>query len=266
MGTNALASYIVLACRPRSVDAPQTDRRSFVAELRRDLPAALRHLQQGNIAPVDFAQAAIGPGMAIYSRYARILESSGNSMTVRMALSLINQTLTEVLSELEDEFDPDTRWAIPWFEQHGFGEGEFGEAELLSKAKVTSVAGLQQVGLVHSKGGRVRLVRPDELRSNWDPATDKRLTIWEMTHHLLRVYFYEKAGDVATAELLSKLGRNSDMARDLAYRLFHICEKTKRSQEAQAYNALVLGWPEIVRLAREGVRSRPPQPQLFDQE
>jgi putative DNA methylase len=255
-----------LACRPRSVDAPQTDRRSFVAELKRDLPAALRHLQQGNIAPVDFAQAAIGPGMAIYSRYARILESSGSSMTVRMALSLINQTLTEVLSELEDEFDPVTRWAIPWFEQHGFGEGEFGEAELLSKAKVTSVAGLQQVGLVHSKGGRVRLLRPDELQANWDPATDKRLTIWEMTHHLLRVYFYEKAGDVATAELLSKLGRNSDMARDLAYRLFHICEKKKRSQEAQAYNALVLGWPEIARLAREGVRSRPPQPQLFDQE
>ena len=124
MGTNALASYIVLACRPRPIDAAETDRRSFVAELKRDLPSALRHLQQGNIAPVDFAQAAIGPGMAIYSRYTRILESSGNAMTVRTALSLINQTLTEVLSEQEDEFDPDTRWAIPWFEQHGFDGGE----------------------------------------------------------------------------------------------------------------------------------------------
>jgi putative DNA methylase len=266
MGANALASYIVLACRPRPDDAPQTDRRSFAAELKRDLPAALKHLQQGNIAPVDFAQAAIGPGMAIYSRYSRILQSTGGAMTVRTALSLINQTLTEVLSSQEDEFDSDTRWAIPWFEQHGFDDGDFGDAELLSKAKVTSIGGLRDARMIHSKAGRVRLLRPDELQSNWDPATDKRLTIWEMTHHLLRVYFYEKAGDVATAELLSKLGRNSDMARDLAYRLFHICEKKKRSQEAQAYNALVLGWPEIVRLAREGVRSRPPQPQLFDQE
>lgn len=266
MGTNALASYIVLACRPRPVDAPQTDRRSFVAELKRDLPTALRHLQQGNIAPVDFAQAAIGPGMAIYSRYTRILESSGNSMTVRMALSLINQTLTEVLSELEDEFDADTRWAIPWFEQHGFGEGDFGDAELLSKAKVTSVAGLQQARIIHSKAGKVRLLRPDELPPNWDPATDKRLTVWEMTHHLLRLYFHEKAGDMATADLLSKLGKNGDLARDLAYQLFHLCEKKKRSQEALAYNALVLGWPEIARLARDGAKPQLSQTQLFSQE
>ena len=266
MGTNALASYIVLACRPRPLDATQTDRRSFVAELKRDLPAALKHLQQGNIAPVDFAQAAIGPGMAIYSRYSRILESSGNPMTVRIALSLINQTLTEVLSELEDEFDPDTRWAIPWFEQHGFGEGDFGDAELLSKAKVTSVAGLQQAHVIHSKAGKVRLLRPDELAPNWDPTTDKRLTVWEMTHHLLRVYFHGKAGDMATAELLRKLGNNSHMARDLAYQLFHVCEKKKRPQEALAYNALVLGWPEIARLAREGTKAQLSQTDLFNQE
>ena len=264
MGTNALASYIVLACRPRAVDAQQTDRRSFVAELKRELPSALKHLQQGNIAPVDFAQAAIGPGMAIYSRYSRILESTGNAMTVRTALSLINQTLTEVLSELEDEFDPDTRWAIPWFEQHGFGEGDFGDAELLSKAKVTSVAGLQQARIIYSKAGKVRLLRPEELPSNWNPATDKRLTVWEMTHHLLRLYFHEKAGDMATADLLRKLGRNGDLARDLAYQLFHVCEKKKRSQEAQAYNALVLGWPEIARLARQGTQAS--QPQLFGKE
>jgi putative DNA methylase len=265
MGTNALASYIVLACRPRPDDAAQTDRRSFVADLRRDLPAALKHLQQGNIAPVDFAQAAIGPGMAIYSRYSRILESGGNTMTVRAALSLINQTLTEVLSEQEDEFDSDTRWAIPWFEQHGFDEGDFGDAELLSKAKVTSVAGLLQARLIHSKAGKVRLLRPHELPSNWEPETDKRLTIWEMTHHLLRLYFHEKAGDVVTANLLRKLGRSSDVARDLAYRLFNVCEKNKRSQEALAYNALVLGWPEIARLAREGARTQETQTELFTQ-
>src|SRR5207247_5124219 len=142
MGTNALASYIVLACRPRTADAAQTDRRSFIAELKHDLPTALRHLQQGNIAPVDFAQAAIGPGMAVYSRYNRILESKGTPMTVRTALSLINQTLTEVLSEQEDEFDADTRWAMTWFDQYGFTEGEFGVAETLSKAKNTSVDGM----------------------------------------------------------------------------------------------------------------------------
>jgi putative DNA methylase len=266
MGANALASYIVLACRARPDEAPQTDRRSFAAELKHDLPAALKHLQQGNIAPVDFAQAAIGPGMAIYSRYSRILESTGNAMTVRTALSLINQTLTEVLSSQEDEFDPDTRWAIPWFEQHGFDEGDFGDAELLSKAKVTSIGGLRDAHMIHSKGGRVRLLRPDELSPHWDPATDKRLTIWEMTHHLLRLYVHDKAGDVATAELLRKLGNDGDVARDLAYRLFNICEKRKLSQEAQAYNALVLGWSEIARLARETTQSRLPQTQLFAQE
>lgn len=252
MGTNALASYIVLACRSRPEKAPETDRRSFVAELKRELPAALRLLRQGNIAPVDFAQAAIGPGMAVFSKYRRILEASGTAMTVRTALSLINQTLTEVLSEEEDEFDPDTRWAIAWFEEHGFDEGDFGEAEVLSKAKVTSVTGLEQAGILRSKRGKVRLLRPEELPKDWDPASDKRLPIWEMTHHLVRVYFYEKAGDRATAELLRKLGSRGEVARDLAYRLFDISEKKKRSQEAQAYNALVLGWPEIARLAREG--------------
>jgi putative DNA methylase len=254
MGSNALASYIVLACRPRPADAPQTDRRAFVAELKRELPVALRRLQQGNIAPVDFAQAVIGPGMAIYSKYSRILEASGRPMSVRTALALINQTLTEVLSEQEDEFDNDTRWAIAWYEQHGFEEGEFGEAELLSKAKVTSVEGLHQAGIVGRGGGKVRLLRPDELPDEWDPTRDRRVTVWEATHHLLRLYYHEKRGDVATAELLRKLGSRGELARDLAYRLFALAEKKGRSQDAQAYNALVLGWPEVARLARQQER------------
>ena len=254
-GTNSLASYIVLACRPRPADAPETDRRSFVAELKRELPVAIKRLQQGNIAPVDFAQAAIGPGMAIYSKYRRILEASGRPMSVRTALALINQTLTEVLSEAEEECDNDTRWAIAWFEQHAFEEGDFGQAELLSKAKVTSVRGLEEAGIVRATGGKVRLLRPEELPKTWDPERDRRLTVWEMTHHLLRVYYHEKAGDVATAELLRKLGSQGELARELAYRLFRLAEKRGRSQEAQAYNALVLGWPEIARLARETGRS-----------
>jgi putative DNA methylase len=261
MDANALASYIVIACRPRPEDAPRTDRRSFVAELKRELPTALRRLQQGNIAPVDFAQAAIGPGMAIYSKYSRILEASGRPMSVRTALALINQTLTEVLSEQEDEFDADTRWAIAWYEQHGFGEGEFGDAELLSKAKVTSVHGLVEAGVVHSRGGKVRLLRPEELPGDWDPSRDSRFTVWEATHHLLRVYCHEKRGDEATAELLGKLGSRGELARDLAYRLFALAEKKGRSQDAQGYNALALGWPEIARLARE---ARTAQEGLFD--
>lgn len=250
MGTNALASYIVLACRPRPEDAPQTDRRGFVTELKRELPGALRKLQQGNIAPVDFAQAAIGPGMAIFSRYSRVLEPDGRPMTVRTALALINQVLAEVLTEQEDEFDNETRWAIAWFEQHGFEEGDFGDAELLTKAKVTTVSRLQEAGIVLARGGDVRLLRPVELPKDWDPDRDDRPTVWGAAHHLIRVYYHEKAGDAATAELVRKLGSRAELARDLAYRLYGICERKGRSQEAQAYNALVLGWPELARLAR----------------
>jgi len=251
MDSNALASYIVLACRLRPEDAPQTDRRRFVEELRRELPGALRRLQQGNIAPVDFAQAAIGPGMAIFSRYSRVLEPDGKPMTVRTALGLINQVLTEVLSAQEDEFDNETRWAIAWFQQHGFGEGDFGDAELLSKAKVTSVDGLVVAGIAVSRGGKVRLLRPEELPKDWDPEREDRPTVWGAVHHLIRVYYHEKAGDEATAQLLRKLGSRAELARDLAYRLYVISERKGWTQEAQGYNALVLGWPELVRLARE---------------
>jgi len=211
------------------------------------------------VAPVDFAQAAIGPGMAIYSKYSRILEPNGEAMTVRTALGLINQMLTEVLSEQEDEFDNDTRWALVWFEQKGFAEGDFGEAEVLSKAKVTSVSVMVQAGILSSRGGEVRLLRPNELSAKWDPEKDSRLTVWEMTHHLVRLYHVEQKGEKATAGLLRKLGSAGEVARGLAYRLFAICEKKKLSQEAQGYNALVLAWPEIARLAQEIRPSTPEQ-------
>jgi putative DNA methylase len=250
-GKSSLSTSVVLVCRKRPVNAPTATRLEFSEALRSELPAALRVMQTGNIAPVDFAQAAIGPGMAIYSRYSRILEMSGRPMSVRTALALINQILTEVLSEQEDEFDNETRWAIAWYEQHGFEEGDFGDAELLSKAKVTSVTGLVEAGIVHSRGRKVRLLRPEELAQDWDPERDRRPTVWGAAHHLLRVYYHEKLGDKATAGLLRKLGSRGELARDLAYRLFAIAEKKGRSQDAQAYNALVLGWPELARLARE---------------
>ena len=162
-GANALASSIVLVCRQRPADAPMATRREFVAALRAELPTALAHLQSGNIAPVDLAQAAIGPGMAVFTRYAKVLDAEGNPVSVREALALINQMLDEVLAEQEGDFDPDSRWALAWFEQQGFDEGEYGVAETLSEAKNTSIAGIVEGGILASSAGKVRLLRPDEL-------------------------------------------------------------------------------------------------------
>ena len=185
-GTNVLASSVVLVCRSRTADAPVATRREFVAALKSELPTALAHLQRGNIAPVDLAQAAIGPGMAIYTRYARVLDAQGKALSVREALALINRTLDEALAEQEGDFDADSRWALAWFEQSGFAAGDYGVAEMLSKAKNTSVAGMVEAGILASKGGTVRLLKPEELPADWDPAADTRLTAWEMVHHLAR--------------------------------------------------------------------------------
>jgi len=261
MSSNALASYIVLACRLRT-EANRVGRSAFIAELKRELPRALHHLQQGNVAPVDFAQATIGPGMAVFSKYSEVLESNGKPMSVRTALALINGIKDELLGEAVEELDKDTRWATTWFAETGFEFGEAGKANLLANAQATAVNGLVADGIVEVKGSQVRLYRPDELPADWDPATDKRLTVWEMTHHLIRVYVNERKGEVATAELLRKLGAKAEVARDLAYKLFTVCENKKRSQEAQAYNALVMGWPELARLAREADKKSTTQPQL----
>ncbi len=248
LGTNALASAIILVCRLRPDDPPIATRREFVDALHAELPSALYQMQSGNIAPVDLAQAAIGPGMAVFTRYAKVLDANGEAVSVREALALINQTLDEVLAEQEGDFDADTRWALAWFEQSGFAEGDFGEAETLSKAKNTSVSGLVEAGVLESGMGRVRLLRPGELPEDWDPERERRFTIWEATHHLVRVL---DRGEFVAAELMAKLGANADAARELAYRLYRICDQRNRSQEAQGYNALVQSWPEIARLARE---------------
>ena len=260
-GTNTLASSIVLVCRPLAADAPTATRREFVTALQADLPVALAHLQRGNIAPVDLAQAAIGPGMAVYTRYAKVLDAEGRQLTVREALALINQTLDEALAKQEGDFDADSRWALTWFEQSAFDEGEYGVAEQLSKSKNTSVTGMVEAGILESKSGKVRLLRPEELQADWDPTADPRLTSWEIVHHLIRAL--ASGGEDSAAELGAKLGAKAEVARELAYRLYTLCERKKRAAEALAYNGLVQSWPEIARLAREGGKPRVEQGALF---
>ena len=258
LGTNALASSIVLVCRPRLIEAPLATRKQFMNDLRRELPHALTNLQHGNIAPVDLAQASIGPGMAILTRYSKVVESDGSAMTVRTALGIINQVLDEVLAEQEGDFDPDTRWALAWFEQFGTNEGPYGVAETLSKAKNTAINGLEDAGVVKASKGKVQLLSRAELPDDWNPATDKRLTVWETTQHLIRTL--ETKGEAEAAALLNKLGGIGETARELAYRLYSICERKKWADEALAYNGLVIAWPELSKLALSS-RNRQPSTQ-----
>jgi putative DNA methylase len=249
IGSNALASSIVLVCHRRATDAPVASRREFITALQSELPLALVELQRGNIAPVDLAQAAIGPGMAVFTRYSHVVDAGGTSLSVGDALGLINQTLDLALAEQEGDFDADSRWALSWFEHSGFSEGDYGVAETLSKAKNTTVAGMVEAGILTSSRGKVRLLRPDELPIDWDPEDDRRTNAWEMLHHLVRVL--EHSGEAAAAQLLTKYKSQGQVVRELAYRLYSLCEKKKRAKEAAPYNSLVQSWPEIVRLAQE---------------
>ena len=261
MDSNALASSIVLVCRRRSAAAPAATRRDFLTALRSDLLHALRLLQTGNVAPVDLAQAAIGPGMAVFTRYTKVLDVAGKPMSVREALALINQILDEVLAEQEGDFDADSRWALAWFDQYGFAEGDYGVAETLSKAKNTSVAGMVDAGILASQGGKVRLFEPRELPDDWDPTEDARLTAWEAVHHLIHVL--ETRGESGAAALAATLGGTAETARELCYRLYTLCDRKKRAAEALSYNSLVQSWPEISRLARSAPAE---QTTLFDGE
>lgn len=189
--------------------------------------------------------------MAVFSRYSAVLESSGKPMNVRTVLGIINGMKDELLGESVEDLDKDTRWAVQWFSEDGFEWGDSGKANLLANAQATSINGLVADGILEVKGSNVRLIAPEALPADWNPETDKRRTVWEMTHHLLRVYYHERKGDAATAAMLRKLGTQADVARDLAYKLFTVCENRKWSREAQAYNALVMGWPELVRMSRE---------------
>jgi putative DNA methylase len=247
---SALASSVVIACRPRPDNAPLATRREFINALKKELPDAILTLCQANIAPVDLAQASIGPGMAVFSRYAKVMEADGNPMTVRSALGLINLTLDEVTRDLTDgseggeELDSYTRWALAWFEQNGHNEGSHGDAEELSKAKNVGVNGLVQAGIVYSRAGKVRLLKREELDPGWDPKTDKRVTMWEVTQHLIRAL--QEQGESGAAELLQQVGGElGEKARDLAYRLYLICDRKKWASEALAYNSLVIAWSGV---------------------
>jgi len=270
IGTNALASSIVLVCRSRPEDAPVISRREFVNLLRQELPAALLEMQSGNIAPVDLAQAAIGPGMAVYSRYKQVLESNGDPLTVRSALQLINQELDSYLSEQEGDVDGDTRFAVAWFEQNGFDEAEFGLADTLARAKNTSVNGMVQAGIAASGRGKVNLRhwQDEDWPHEWDPKADARIPIWEATHQL--IWRLENRGESGTARLLLDIESEvATEARQLAYRLYSICERKGWADHARAYNGLVISWPtiqeEMTRLREERSAGAPTeQGSLFE--
>ncbi len=256
MDSNALASSIVLVCRKRDGHAPTTTRQAFVRQLDQALPQSLRALQLGGVAPVDMAQAAIGPGMAIFTRYAKVLEADGTPMSVRSALVLINEALSRLGDPEATETDDDTRWAVSWFEQNGFEQGDFGQALVLAGAKNVGINGLVDAGIVHSRAGKVRLLKREELHGgdpmSYDPLQDDNMSAWEALQHL--VHRHSQCGTEAAGALLSALSGKEDQSKDLAYRLYGICERKKWSQEAMVYNALVADWSDIVSASQRGAR------------
>lgn len=253
MESNALATSVVLVCKQRLETALTLSRNDFRRQLRQELPQVLKELERANIAPVDMAQAAIGPGMAIFSGAKAVLNPNDSPMSVREALAEINAAKDEYLSQDEGDLDADSRFALTFFESFGFKERVFGDAEGLAKARNLSVDGVAKAGILRSVAGKVRLLPRAELPEGWDPATDKRLCVWEATQQLIKRL--ESGGEDKAAELLLQLRKVSghgDLAancRALAYRLYNHCEKTKQAEEARSYNGLVIAWPELEKRA-----------------
>ena len=249
IGTNALASSVLLVCRPRVKDAGVISRAEFMRALKRELRPSLAHLQAASITPADMPQSSIGPGMGIFSRYEAVLESDDQPMTVKSALQLINQELDDFIGGFQGEFDQETRFTITWFEQHGMGRGDYGTANSLATARGISVDSVKHAGIVESQAGKVRILNRDELLDDWDPQTDTHLTIWECLQYLVRQH--EKDGIAyETALLLRKIGGKADAVKDLAYCLYDIsANKRQDAKEATAYNALIADWTELTREA-----------------
>jgi putative DNA methylase len=248
-GTNALANSVVLVCRTREIAAETITRAEFIRALKRELPAAIAELQAANIAPADMPQSAIGPGMGVFSRYKSVLEADDSPMSVKAALQLINRELDDYLGDIQGDFDPETRFAITWFEQHGMKAGDYGSADNLARARGIAVESVKHAGVVESAAGKVRLLGRDELHEQWDPTEDRHLTIWECLQHLVKRH-EENGIAFATAALFKQIGNQTDAVKDLAYCLYDIAaNKRKDAKEATAYNALIADWTELSREA-----------------
>jgi len=267
-GSNALASSVVLALRPRDDRAAVTDRRGFIAAMRRELGPALRELQQGGIAPVDLPQSAIGPGMAVFSRYSRVIESDGSEMTVRSALARINEVLDELLTEQEGDFDPPTRFALAWYRGHGYQSAPFGEAEDLARARGTAVSAMERSGVLSARGGKVQVYRPSELPSDYDVLADASTSTWEALHHAIRIL--ETQGVPSVGGFLQVATQRSDgtvdldLVKELAYLLFQVAEKNGWTKDALSFNAIASSWGDILDATRIAVPTAQPGLGMFD--
>lgn len=252
IGSNALASSIVLVLRPRHETAGQTTRRGFVAALKRTLPAALERMREGAVAPVDLAQATLGPGMSVFSSYHKVIENDGSEMPVKTALALINQALDEVLAEGVDDLDADTRFCLKWYEQFGWNKGPFGDAEILAVRYSTSVRGVADSGVLTQAGGIVQLVTPEDLPSSWDPAKDDRISVWELMCHLGRVLSAEDGGLQAAGKLMAAAAMRAEIdieaVQRLSYRLYEMT-KTSRSDDARLFNLVGGSWTDLTEAA-----------------
>lgn len=256
IGANALASSIVLACRPRNSDAEATTRRGFLQALKMELPLALRDLMQGSIAPVDLAQAAIGPGMAVFSKFSRVREADGTDMSVKEALLLINLTLDEVLNEQESDFDPDTRFSVKWYRQFGWAEAESGIADQLARSSDTSLGALERGGIFQARAGKAKLLSPAALEENWDPVTDDKISVWECVVRLAGVMAREGADSVAKLLPSVETRIGLDPIKELGFLLFHEAEKKGDTKDAILFNGLVGAWGDLTQQARR-VQSMP---------
>ncbi|KZX63052.1 hypothetical protein A3710_03070 [Stutzerimonas frequens] len=248
-GSNALASSIVLVCRKRLITADTISRRDFQRQLREEMPEALEAMIGGEtgqtpIAPVDLAQSSIGPGMAIYSKYAAVLNQDGSRMSVHDALILINRAISDYLNPDGGSFDADTLFCDDWFAQYGWSAGAFGDADTLARAKGTSVDGVHSAGVIESGSGKVRLLKWSEYPSDWDPRDDSRTPVWEACHQMIRAL--NQQGEAAAGALLARMPEQGEPIRQLAYHLYTLCERKKWAEEARAYNELIGSWHAIV--------------------
>ncbi len=260
MGTNALASSIVLVCRKRPESVKAITRREFVARLRSELPDALEKIRESGAGPVDIPQAAIGPGMEVFTAASKVLEPDDSAMSVRTAIAIINQVRDEISGEEATGYDRETRFCIEWFEQFGMEEGASGDAISLAQAHDIGLGDLRSAGVVQTSGGRMRLVRRDELPADWGPGTDKRLTGWECAQHLVRILGSPQGGIDAAARLYQAMGgERGGAARMLAYRLYDICERRGWAEEALVWNTLAQEWPALdaalIRMEEDALRS-----------